>query len=158
MDGSITLKTKIDSSGIEGQLEQVNEKIKIQEEKYKNTKDSLDEITNSLKTNNAEVEGMVSNYEKLNSIIKDMQTKADSPKGLSTNEYDKLDKYIAEREKLGNSIDKVNAKIIKEENQQKKLTLSLKQQKMLYDQLIGKKQKLEVEAFKKKYNKCRKNE
>lgn len=149
MDGSITLKTKIDSSGIEGQLEQVNEKIKIQEEKYKNTKDSLNEITNSLKTNNAEVEGMVSNYEKLNSIIKDMQTKADSPKGLSTNEYDKLDKYIAEREKLGNSIDKVNAKIIKEENQQKKLTLSLKQQKMLYDQLIGKKQKLEVEAFKK---------
>nr|DAX16833.1 MAG TPA: minor tail protein [Caudoviricetes sp.] len=149
MDGSITIKTKIDSSGIEGQLEQVNEKIKIQEEKYKNTKDSLNEITNSLKTNNAEVEGMVSNYEKLNSIIKDMQTKADSPKGLSTNEYDKLDKYIAEREKLGNSIDKVNAKIVKEESQQKKLTLSLKQQKLQYDQLIGKKQKLEVEAFKK---------
>lgn len=149
MDGSITLKTKIDSSGIEGQLEQVNEKIKIQEEKYKNTKDSLNEITNSLKTNNAEVEGMVSNYEKLNSIIKDMQTKADSPKGLSTSEYDELNKYIAEREKLGNSIDKVNAKIVKEESQQKKLTLSLKQQKLQYDQLIGKKQKLEVEAFKK---------
>lgn len=149
MDGSITIKTKIDSSGIEGQLEQVNEKIKIQEEKYKNTKDSLDEITNSLKTNNAEVEGMVSNYEKLNSIIKNMQTKADSPKGLSTSEYDELNKYIAEREKLGNSIDKVNAKIVKEENQQKKLTLSLKQQKLQYDQLIGKKQKLEVEAFKK---------
>lgn len=149
MDGSITLKTKIDSSGIEGQLEQVNEKIKIQEEKYKNTKDSLDEITNSLKTNNAEVEGMVSNYEKLNSIIKNMQTKADSPKGLSTSEYDELNKYIAEREKLGNSIDKVNAKIVKEESQQKKLTLSLKQQKLQYDQLIGKKQKLEVEAFKK---------
>lgn len=149
MDGSITIKTKIDSSGIEGQLEQVNEKIKIQEEKYKNTKDSLDEITNSLKTNNAEVEGMVSNYEKLNSIIKDMQTKADSPKGLSTSGYDELNKYIAEREKLGNSIDKVNAKIVKEENQQKKLTLSLKQQKLQYDQLIGKKQKLEVEAFKK---------
>lgn len=149
MDGSITIKTKIDSSGIEGQLEQVNEKIKIQEEKYKNTKDSLDEITNSLKTNNAEVEGMVSNYEKLNSIIKNMQTKADSPKGLSTSEYDELNKYIAEREKLGNNIDKVNAKIIKEENQQKKLTLSLKQQKLQYDQLIGKKQKLEVEAFKK---------
>lgn len=149
MDGSITLKTKIDSSGIEGQLEQVNEKIKIQEEKYKNTKDSLNEITNSLKTNNAEVEGMVSNYEKLNSIIKDMQTKADSPKGLSTSGYDELNKYIAEREKLGNSIDKVNAKIVKEESQQKKLTLSLKQQKLQYDQLIGKKQKLEVEAFKK---------
>ena len=149
MDGSITIKTKIDSSGIEGQLEQVNEKIKIQEEKYKNTKDSLDEITNSLKTNNAEVEGMVSNYEKLNSIIKNMQTKADSPKGLSTSEYDELNKYIAEREKLGNSIDKVNAKIVKEESQQKKLTLSLKQQKLQYDQLIGKKQKLEVEAFKK---------
>nr|DAF92708.1 MAG TPA: minor tail protein [Siphoviridae sp. ctGQT3] len=149
MDGSITIKTKIDSSGIEGQLEQVNEKIKIQEEKYKNTKDSLNEITNSLKTNNAEVEGMVSNYEKLNSIIKDMQTKADSPKGLSTSEYDELNKYIAEREKLGNSIDKVNAKIVKEESQQKKLTLSLKQQKLQYDQLIGKKQKLEVEAFKK---------
>lgn len=149
MDGSITIKTKIDSSGIEGQLEQVNEKIKIQEEKYKNTKDSLNEITNSLKTNNAEVEGMVSNYEKLNSIIKNMQTKADSPKGLSTSEYDELNKYIAEREKLGNSIDKVNAKIVKEENQQKKLTLSLKQQKLQYDQLIGKKQKLEVEAFKK---------
>lgn len=149
MDGSITIKTKIDSSGIEGQLEQVNEKIKIQEEKYKNTKDSLNEITNSLKTNNAEVEGMVSNYEKLNSIIKNMQTKADSPKGLSTSEYDELNKYIAEREKLGNSIDKVNAKIVKEESQQKKLTLSLKQQKLQYDQLIGKKQKLEVEAFKK---------
>ena len=149
MDGSITIKTKIDSSGIEGQLEQVNEKIKIQEEKYKNTKDSLNEITNSLKTNNAEVEGMVSNYEKLNSIIKDMQTKADSPKGLSTSGYDELNKYIAEREKLGNSIDKVNAKIVKEESQQKKLTLSLKQQKLQYDQLIGKKQKLEVEAFKK---------
>lgn len=149
MDGSITLKTKIDSSGIEGQLEQVNEKIKIQEEKYKNTKDSLNEITNSLKTNNAEVEGMVSNYEKLNSIIKNMQTKADSPKGLSTSEYDELNKYITEREKLGNSIDKVNAKIVKEESQQKKLTLSLKQQKLQYDQLIGKKQKLEVEAFKK---------
>lgn len=149
MDGSITIKTKIDSSGIEGQLEQVNEKIKIQEEKYKNTKDSLDEITNSLKTNNAEVEGMVSNYEKLNSIIKNMQTKADSPKGLSTSGYDELNKYIAEREKLGNSIDKVNAKIVKEESQQKKLTLSLKQQKLQYDQLIGKKQKLEVEAFKK---------
>lgn len=149
MDGSITIKTKIDSSGIEGQLEQVNEKIKIQEEKYKNTKDSLNEITNSLKTNNAEVEGMVSNYEKLNSIIKDMQTKADSPKGLSTSGYNELNKYIAEREKLGNSIDKVNAKIVKEESQQKKLTLSLKQQKLQYDQLIGKKQKLEVEAFKK---------
>lgn len=149
MDGSITIKTKIDSSGIEGQLEQVNEKIKIQEEKYKNTKDSLNEITNSLKTNNAEVEGMISNYEKLNSIIKDMQTKADSPKGLSTSGYDELNKYIAEREKLGNSIDKVNAKIVKEESQQKKLTLSLKQQKLQYDQLIGKKQKLEVEAFKK---------
>lgn len=149
MDGSITIKTKIDSSGIEGQLEQVNEKIKIQEEKYKNTKDSLNEITNSLKTNNAEVEGMVSNYEKLNSIIKNMQTKADSPKGLSTSGYDELNKYIAEREKLGNSIDKVNAKIVKEESQQKKLTLSLKQQKLQYDQLIGKKQKLEVEAFKK---------
>lgn len=149
MDGSITIKTKIDSSGIEGQLEQVNEKIKIQEEKYKNTKNSLNEITNSLKTNNAEVEGMVSNYEKLNSIIKDMQTKADSPKGLSTSGYDELNKYIAEREKLGNSIDKVNAKIVKEESQQKKLTLSLKQQKLQYDQLIGKKQKLEVEAFKK---------
>ena len=149
MDGSITIKTKIDSSGIEGQLEQVNEKIKIQEEKYKNTKDSLNEITNSLKTNKAEVEGMVSNYEKLNSIIKDMQTKADSPKGLSTSGYDELNKYIAEREKLGNSIDKVNAKIVKEESQQKKLTLSLKQQKLQYDQLIGKKQKLEVEAFKK---------
>lgn len=149
MDGSITIKTKIDSSGIEGQLEQVNEKIKIQEEKYKNTKDSLNEITNSLKTNNAEVEGMVSNYEKLNSIIKDMQTKADSSKGLSTSGYDELNKYIAEREKLGNSIDKVNAKIVKEESQQKKLILSLKQQKLQYDQLIGKKQKLEIEAFKK---------
>ena len=38
MDGSITLKTKIDNSGIDGQLDEINKKIKLQEDKINNTK------------------------------------------------------------------------------------------------------------------------
>lgn len=146
MDGSITLKTKIDSSGIKKQLDEVNKKIKIQEEKYKNTKDSLSQVNDELKNSNTELNGMISKYDSLNSKIKQMQTQA-SAKGLNTSGYNELEKTISDREKLGNSIDKIYAKIQKEENQQKKLTLSLKQQKLQYDQLIGKKQKLESKSF-----------
>lgn len=145
MDGSITLKTKIDNSGIDGQLDEINKKIKLQEDKINNTKKSFDEINNSLKNDNSELNSMIHKYESLDSKIKGMQSK----KSLNSSEHVELDEYIKKREKLGNSIDKVRQKINKEDEQQRKLTLSLKQQKLQYDQLIGKKQKLEVKEFQK---------
>lgn len=146
MDGSITLKTKIDNSGVKKQLDELNKKIELQEEKFNNTKDSLSQVNNELKNSNTELNGMMSKYDVLSSKIKKMQAQA-STKGLSTGGYNELDKTISEREKLGNSIDKTYAKIQKEEKQQQKLTMSLKQQKLQYDQLIGKKQKLESKSF-----------
>lgn len=148
MDGSITLKTKIDNSGIDGQLDEINKKIKLQEDKINNTKKSFDEINNSLKNDNSELNSMIHKYESLDSKIKGMQSK----KSLNSSEHVELDEYIKKREKLGNSIDKVRQKINKEDEQQRKLTLSLKQQKLQYDQLIGKKQKLEVKEFQKNSN------
>ena len=145
MDGSITLKTKIDNSGIDGQLDEINKKIKLQEDKINNTKKSFDEINNSLKNDNSELNSMIHKYESLDSKIKGMQSK----KSLSSSENIELDEYIKKREKLGNSIDKVSQKINKEDKQQQKLTLSLKQQKLQYDQLIKKKKKLEVKEFQK---------
>lgn len=143
MDGSITIKTKIDNSKSKQQLEELEGKIKIQGEKYKDTKDSINQVNQSLKNSNKELENMEKKYNSISSKIKKMEAQASTPKGLSTGGYSDLENYKKERDSLATSIEKVISKIQKEEQQQKKLNIKLKEQEIQYKKLISSKQKLE---------------
>ena len=140
--GTLTITTRINNSKINKDLDEVNNKIKVQEEKYKNTKDNINEVNKSLKANNTELDRMVNKYENINNKIKEMKSRS-STNGLSMNEYTELDNLIATRDKLGNSIDKVNSKIDKETATQKRLNIRLKEQRLQYEKLKATKQKLE---------------